>query len=189
MGNSLDYFLDIDKLKQVSKKAGINSLSELCRKANIHKNSITPYVKRKRSPFTQVVLDISRLLNIPVSELISSGTESALEEVRRTTTNIIREGHAVFLFGSRSRGTHKKYSDVDLGITGGKRKIEFEEFSKIKSEFDDRLDNFSLSINLVDLDLAPLDFLTNIEPDLKFFCGDISTANYFLGYLNGRKAS
>lgn len=182
-----NFILDIEKIRIQAKKLGIQNLGELCKKANIHQNSITPYIQKKRSPFTQVVLDIANCLNMPATECICQSEDEVTVKVKQMIMTALNPEHAVFLFGSRARGSANKFSDIDLGITGGNKKITFEEFSKIKSGIDDLFDNFSLSIDLVDLDLAPLDFLVDIEKDLTFLCGNQNTANFFLGYINGRK--
>jgi len=181
------FHLNISKIESLGQQLGISSMAELCKRADINKNSITPYIKGERAPFTQVVLDISEALGVSPMELVSSGEDEVLQCVRNLLLPLLEIDTAVLMFGSRARKSNKKFSDIDLGVTGGAHKLDFDNYSLLKSKADDALDNYHLSVNLVNLDIAPLDFLINIEPDLLYICGNKSSATYFQGYLSGRK--
>ena len=183
----MNYVLNFDKLKNLCQSQGFSSLKALCAKANIHQNSLTPYIKRARSPFTQVVLDLATALNVPVIDLICINDDKEITQVKEVIAPFLPERCAVFLFGSRARGTQKKFTDIDLGITGGKDVLTFSRFSIIKSEIDDAFDNYPLSVNLTNLDIAPTDFIEEVARDLRFLTGDEKAAYYFLGYIDGRK--
>ena len=183
----MSYLLDLDKITLLSADSGLRSLAELCKKAKINKNSITPYIKGERSPFTQVVLDIANALNTSPLDLVSTGEDKITKEIKSRLAPLLEESVAIFLFGSRARKTNKKFSDIDIGVTGGINKIDFETFSLFKSRVDDAFDDYHLSVSLVNLDIAPLDFLVNIENDLVYFNGYKNSASYFQGYLSGRK--
>ena len=183
----MKYILDIDKIRQLGKRSGFNTLKDLCAEASVHYNSITPYIKKERSPFTQVVLDIASALKVSAKDLICKDEEREISSIISSLPPLLGPGQAIFLFGSRARGTQKKFSDVDLGITGGRDKMSFSLFCEIKSSIDDLFEDSPLSINLINLDLAPLSFLEEIEKDMRFICGDEKSANYFLGVIDGRK--
>jgi transcriptional regulator with XRE-family HTH domain len=185
--NNVNFVLDVEKLKAFSRKAGIQTIGELCEKANIHKNSITPYLKGERSPFTQVVLDIAAALRVSAQDLVGVGEDHIVTDLRSRLGTLMESGWSLFLFGSRARGSEKKFSDIDVGVTGGKVKLSFSDFSIFKSKAEDAYDNYPLSLNLVNLDMAPADFLLNIEPDLTFICGNEISSAFFLGYVYGRK--
>jgi len=181
------YVLDIDQITSLSSKAGIRSLAELCKKAKINKNSITPYIKGERSPFTQVVLDIAEALNTPALSLISTGEDKVIKEIKTRLAPLLEDSMGIFLFGSRARKSNKKFSDIDIGVTGGVNKIDFQNFVSFKSKVDDAFDDYHLSVNLINLDMAPLDFSLNIKEDLVYISGNNNSASYFQGYLSGRK--
>lgn len=187
---NVQYFIDIDRVRQLAKAAGLNTLGALCEKAKIHRNSITPYIKGERSPFNQVVLDIASALKVPVTDILLSHEDKSIAALQRALSTVIEEDkQAVFLFGSRARKTERKFSDIDIGITGGKLPISFSSYSRIKSELEDHLDNFPLSLNFVNLDIAPFDFVSRIEKDLIFIAGSQIVANYFLGFIDGKKTN
>ncbi len=185
------YQLDIDKISRLSADLGINSLAELSKKAKINKNSITSYIKGLRSPFTQVVLDIADALNTPALNLVRTAEDEVERELKARLAplldGLLDGSVAILLFGSRARKDNKKFSDIDIGVTGGSTKLDFGTYSIFKSKVDDAFDSYHLSINLVNLDMAPLDFLLNIQQDLVYVCGDNNSASYFRGYLSGRK--
>ena len=74
----------------------------------------------KRSPFTRVVMDISKALNVPAVELIETEQDSLVSELQQMLAPLTPPGQAIFLFGSRSRKTAKKFSDIDVGIMAEK---------------------------------------------------------------------
>ena len=183
----MSYLLDTAKVRALALEANIASLGALCDLAQIHRNSLTPYVKGERSPFTQVVLDIAKALGVPATDIIRQQDDENLLEAKDKFRSVLPAEHALFLFGSRARGDAQKYSDIDLGITGGKSPLGFSEFSRLKTKAEELFDSYPLSINLVNLDIAPDDFLFSISRDLQFFLGDEKTASFFMGYLYGRK--
>ena len=64
-----------------------------------------------------------------------------------------------FAFGSRVKGTHKKYSDLDLAVID-KNNIGL---TKLKNDFDDS--NLSITVDLVDLNLVAPNFKNLIEKE------------------------
>jgi transcriptional regulator with XRE-family HTH domain len=190
MDAKVGFTIDFPKLRSLGLKKGARNLSEICSLAGINKNSITPYVKGERSPFASVVLRLSEAFDVsPLDIIIGSDEDEVISFSRKKFKEALDESEVVFLFGSRARGDHKKFSDIDVGITGGSSKTDFSRFVALKSIIEDKFDNYHLSINLVNLDMAPLDFLLQIEADLLYLCGNEKSAAYFQGYLNARKGS
>lgn len=190
MNTKVGFLIDFSKLRLLGEKIGARNLSEICSLAGINKNSITPYVKGERSPFASVVLRLSEALEVsPLDIIVSSDEDEVISYIKKQIKEALDDSEVVFLFGSRARGDHKKFSDIDLGITGGKSQTDFSRFVTLKSNIDDKFDNYHLTINLVNLDMAPLDFLLQIEADLLYLCGNEKSAAYFQGSLNARKES
>ena len=75
------------------------------------------------------------------------------------------------LFGSRARGTDKKYSDFDIGIYC-KDKIDFAAYSKLLNLVGDWNENELSTVQLVNLNEADPDFLNEIRKDLIFLSGN-----------------
>ncbi len=185
---NMNYTLDIDRVKSLASNAGITSLTELCHKASVHPNSLTPYIKGTRSPLTQVVIEIAAALNVSAHLLLKGdGYDPLIYQIRQVVEEALPQARAAILFGSRARGTAKPYSDIDIGLTGGSKPISFPEFVRIETQIEERFEDFTHTIDLVNLDLAPYHFLTEIESDLKFLTGDDTVAAFFKGFLYGRK--
>ena len=67
--------------------------------------------------------------------------------------NINKDKFKVFLFGSRAKWNHKKYSDWDIGILWDKQ-IEYEKYLKLKRQ----LNELPYLIDLVDFHLVDENF-------------------------------
>lgn len=53
--------------------------------------------------------------------------------IKRTVYKYLSTSYQIFVFGSRARGTNRKYSDVDLGLKGP-QKIDSKTIFKLKNE-------------------------------------------------------
>lgn len=186
--NNVNYCLSKEKLMHFASKLGLRSINEICEAANVHRNSLTPYLKGDRSPYTQVMLDLAAALKVSPDDLIIKTSEDLVNELYRKISPLISDKQlALSMFGSRVRKTEMKYSDIDIGISGGRAKIDFDSFVLIKSQIEDEFDDYSYSLNIINLDMAPDDFLFSIEKDLTFLFGHKECFDYVLGYIDGRK--
>ena len=79
---------------------------------------------------------------------------------------------AVALIGSRAKGTPKKYSDWDLGVTAGGAGLDGLQYIRLKSEVADLAEHLPRSVDLVNLDRAPSWFLENLNYRPVFLGGD-----------------
>lgn len=171
--------------------AGVKSISALADRAKIHRNSLGAYLNGKRSPFTGVVEAIASCLQIdPASLLSRTGNTSkwintVVRALRSTLTS--EPGRALFLFGSRSRGTNKEYSDIDFAIAGGPHPLSSTEFLRVRETLAQAGDDFPIMMDVVNLDIAPADFLTSVAGDLLFIAGDRQVETYFKGLIDGIK--
>ncbi|HMO17711.1 MAG TPA: nucleotidyltransferase domain-containing protein [Oligoflexia bacterium] len=184
----MNFCLSKEKLLYFASKLGLGSFGGLCEAAKVHRNSLTPYLKGERSPYTQVVLDLASALKVSPDELIVEVSEDLGSQLyKRISPLIAGRTLAFFMFGSRARKTEKKYSDIDIGVSGGSARIDFESFVLLKSQIEDVFDDFPYTLNIVNLDMAPDEFLFSIEKDLTFLFGDKESSHYLLGYIHGRK--
>jgi predicted nucleotidyltransferase len=92
---------------------------------------------------------------------------------------------AIGLFGSRARGDAKKYSDWDLGVTGGTTPITSHDYLQLKDRLDDLAEDLPRFVDLINLDRAPPWFLREIDYEPLFLGGDQARWQYFLGVLHG----
>lgn len=56
--------------------------------------------------------------------------------IKQTVYKYLPADYKVFIFGSRARGTNRKYSDVDIGLKGP-QKISLKTIFRLKEEFFD----------------------------------------------------
>lgn len=88
--------------------------------------------------------------------------EQYISFVRQTIQNILPDIE-IYIFGSRTQGKACEYSDVDIALKGEKT-IPFNDFLKIRSEFEDS--TFPYKVDIVDLNELDESFLKIITPDL-----------------------
>lgn len=68
-----------------------------------------------------------------------------------------------FVFGSRVKGTHRQFSDLDLAYKGVPESI----IAQIEGEFEES--DLPITVDLVNLDRCSPDFLKHIQDDLRPF--------------------
>ena len=184
----MDWVLNMERVKELAALRSIESQSELCELAGVHPNSLTPYAKGERSPITQVVTEVATVLGVsPISLIENNKQDSLVCDAQHKFEAILPADLALMLFGSRARKSARKYSDIDVGVTGGAKPISFSSYVKFQSQVEEQFENFSHTINLVNLDKAPQDFLLSIAPDLTFLCGSHTAAAFLQGYISGQK--
>ncbi len=81
------------------------------------------------------------------------------QEIINTILQKYRNNFEFFAFGSRVKGNHKKYSDLDLAVIDLKKTG----LTKLQNEFDDS--NLSITVDIVDLDTISEDFKKLIEDE------------------------
>jgi predicted nucleotidyltransferase len=70
----------------------------------------------------------------------------------------------VYIFGSRAKGTTKKYADLDLAIDYNKQNLPFRILAKLSAAFEDSL--LPYKVDIVDLNDISNEFKSSIENDL-----------------------
>ncbi len=75
-------------------------------------------------------------------------------------------GTEVFVFGSRSRGDHKKYSDLDLAVRAVKA-IQRKTWLEIQEQFSES--TLPFKVDLIEMQKIDPDFQKAIQKDLQAF--------------------
>ena len=90
-----------------------------------------------------------------IPEAARSGAELdrwALDEARRLATDAVRDtGIAVYLFGSRARGTARRFADIDIAIAlaAGDRPVPRDLLALLREQFEES--RIPYRVDLVDL--------------------------------------
>jgi len=74
-------------------------------------------------------------------------------------------GAKVWIFGSRARGDHKKFSDIDILFQIDKKKLPNGFLSRLKENLENS--NFSYKVDLVDFDEIAKNYRENILKDMQ----------------------
>ncbi|MBR1424058.1 nucleotidyltransferase domain-containing protein [bacterium] len=89
-----------------------------------------------------------------------------LDFIKNTLNKYFKDFDACFyIFGSRSKGSFKEYSDVDIAIDNHNLKIDDHTISKIALEFENS--TFPYEVDIVDLNAISDKFKSLIKDDLK----------------------
>lgn len=192
LGVYSDYRLDEQRLRAASAAKGYSSLGALLRRAGLHRNSLNEYLEGGRSVFSSVTRKICDALDCdPLTLLSRKEFPVATDAVSGAVINILEElckdrpRVALFMLGSRARGTHQEGSDIDIAITGGAQKITTEEYLQIKMELQDAVENLPLEVDLINFDQAPRWFVAAITYTPKFMAGNPATFTHAMGVLDG----
>ncbi len=76
----------------------------------------------------------------------------------------IPEGCEVYLFGSRTTGNARKYSDVDIALRNGDAKTDSPTMRKLRDAFE--FSNFPYRVDIIDLNDIQKSFYDSIQNDL-----------------------
>ena len=185
--------IDTAAIKRLMEAKAITSFSELCRLANIHRNSLQPYLKGESSVYSSVFERICKTLDTNPAELILDGKtfdhHGLFALLRDLWSQKEFSRRCCFLFGSRATGDSKKFSDYDIGLSAGLDDTNLTDFFLIKEEILIAVDNLPVSIDIVDFDAAPPWFISEVRNNFHFICGRDLAYQQFLGRVNGiRKA-
>jgi len=182
------YILNKELFETLVKSRGFSSVSDFAATAGVHRNTLRAYLSGSSSVFASSFNKICEALEVDPLELIASG-ETSTAAIRRLLRDV-SIGHpqcAFMLMGSRASGSHKTYSDWDIGITKGREKLSSAEYLKIKSHIQDLADDLPQSVDVVNLDQAPMWFLDEMDTAPQLLAGNRNACNYFLGKLDGIK--
>ena len=167
------YALNIKNIRNSAKIQGYKNLKSLIEKTGLHRNVLNRYIAGAPVLPDSVTKIIRTLgLNIEKAIIWQELTDSKLDIILPLANQIhfSYPNVSVFLFGSRSRGKARKYSDFDICVFS-KNHISLDEYLKILSIKEDFEDQSSFFVDCVNLHNADKSFLKNIFPDLRLLAG------------------
>ena len=193
---SMEYHIDRERFHELIKQKGFAGPSAFSRAAGIHRNTILGYLNGTKSVFADALIRITDYLgvdplNLIVSKSIEPAAENELKELKKIIAKIQNSNPdcCFMLLGSRASGKAKKFSDWDIGITGGSKPIQSSPYLKMKEELEAATDDFVRGVDLINLDQAPIWFYQGIDYQPAYLMGNLDIYNYFRGVLDGIKKS
>ena len=182
-----EVIIDTETLENLLRGRGYGSLSEFASHAGIHRNTVRKYIVGNAPIFSRGLAAISSQLGVQPWQLLKQLHDKPYEELVAKIKAIANHDKqlAFVLFGSRAKKTAKKYSDWDIGVSGGSTPVESNHYLALRQEVDDAFDDFPFGVQLVNLDQAPTWFLQELNTTVQFLCGNIETFNYFIGVIHG----
>lgn len=185
------YQVNSQELKNLIKQMGFVSLSEFAGKFGINRATLNHYFKGE-GPLSESYYKLCESLQIdPISILspVSSNLPSGFYDIMPVVKKLCEHDKslAVGLLGSRAKGTNKKYSDWDIGVTRGQDSIGGREFLNFKQIVDDASDDLQYNIDVINLAAAPDWFLHDINYEPIFLAGNMNAWAFFMGVIHGAK--
>ena len=172
----LNFIINEEKINSAMKAKGINTIEELSKQLNVHRNTILPYLSGQRA-LPDCLDRMLKLLDLTPADAIVKNVKSKIQpglEISPLLSKLItsQTENSYVLFGSRAKRTNKKYSDYDIGVYRI-NKLPFSDLSKLIDLTDDWESDKSYDVNLTNLTLADTDFLQNIRRDWIFLGGNL----------------
>lgn len=185
----MQYRLNMTVLERQLKAKGFSSVSALASQKAIHRNTLKAYIAGEKSPIAAAITRLAEALGVEPLELIATDSRQArlllaIEQAARVFL-LASPSRALLMFGSRARGSAREFSDLDLGVTGGAEPISTSEFLQLKRNLDEVIEEAPLCVDVLNLDLAPEDFLLKISQDLRFVAGDEHKFHFLKGVIHG----
>ena len=165
------YALNVDYIKQVAKSKGYKGLKPLLEQLGLHRNTLDRYMRNSQI-LPKSIEKVFNALDIPIEK----GLYKSISQDDLPIDELVHEIHllypniSIFLFGSRAKGTARKYSDYDLGLYSN-HEISFSDFLKIvelKERFEE---NSPVRVDCVNLTIADKNFITGIFPHIRMLVG------------------
>lgn len=167
------YILDKHKLKSKAQLRGYPSFVALTEKLGIHRNTLNYYLGAKPI-FPEAISKVLAILEVEPQEVISNTVlkQPEFPELVDLVDQLLEKYPpiCVTLFGSRAIKQNRTYSDYDIGLYAA-RGIPTDKYLNLKSLVSDFEEHNAQRIDLLNLELADHEFLSNIAPQLKFLGG------------------
>lgn len=175
--------------RRLLKAQGYLSANDFCTTNRIHRNTLRAYLSGEKSVFADVIERISEKLSVDPLDLLES-VEKGLEPRKRLQEMlkaVFRKYSEVafILIGSRSTRSAKEFSDFDIALSGGEKRLATAMYLRLKQDILDATEPFEYSVDVINLDQAPIDFLRSLESLGIFMGGDESKFDYYKGFING----
>lgn len=184
------YALNTSLLQKYLKQKGYRNVADFVAQTGFNRMTIHHY-QEGNGPFSETYYRLCNTLNIDPLELLtpvlSQNQNLHLDEILPLIKKMAAKYPPVAfgLFGSRAKGKAKKFSDWDIGITGGSEALNTWQYIKIKNDILDLAEDLPRSVDVIFLDAAPLWFWEEMDYTPIFLAGDEKSWQYFLGVLHG----
>ncbi len=157
---------------------GFRSWAELAAQLGLHRNTLGNYLKGAPAlpeALEKVLLALGLSPGEAIREASPRRAVNAMGISRLLDRLNASAGDCAFvLFGSRARGTSKRFSDYDVGVFH-ESGIDFARFSQLLDLVADWNENHVTTVQLTNLNSADGDFLGGISEDLRFLTGSRSS--------------
>lgn len=165
------YELDSKKLTDTIKTSRFKSISKLAQSIGVHRNTISHFFKEGVSVIPESLTKLFSALGKDAREYIVLKNDQR-KEIAFVVDHIheLNPKCCITLFGSRARGTNRKYSDYDIGIYS-REGIDHVTYCKIIDKVDQITDDFPYLVQVVNLNRADQLFMDSIRSDLIFLGG------------------
>jgi len=166
--------LDTERLQRQIHARGYSTLRDFADAVGVHRNTVGNYLSGKTALPNALARILAALdlapadvLSLPIRRRQVPGLvlSDLIEELQVTVPET-----AVVLFGSRARGTAKRYSDYDIGVFSLDA-LDFPTFSRLLDLVSAWNEESLVTAQLVDLTHAGVDFLTGLAEDFVFLAG------------------
>jgi predicted nucleotidyltransferase len=166
--------VDREVIENAMRKKGYRTTKELAQHLGLHRNTLGGYLAGARA-VPEALEKILEVLSLDPAQALRL-TQRRRKNPALTIAKLVDQlsfaatGCCIVLFGSRARGTPKKYSDFDLGVFSEKELV-FKKFSSLLNIVADWNDNSLSTVQLSNLSIADQEFLSSIANDLIFLGG------------------
>jgi len=171
------HVIDRSRLLDAIQKSGFDSVDSFARMLGLHRNTVNYYLSGSGVFPKAVEKMLVALKKEPQELLVNKSTfrgvdhealvAGLVDELRRKSADV-----TFVLFGSRARGTHKNYSDIDIGCFK-QSNMEHSEFRKMLVLAKELAEPLPVAVDLVNLNAAGPGFLKNAAKDWKFLTGSM----------------
>lgn len=174
----MQYVIDQDKFEQGVRDAGFRSVSALAQRLGVHRNSLYHYLSGKNGVYPTVLSNAFELLGIEPSEVIIRDSRRDRYDLKVISPLVdrLQSKYSVgcyILFGSRSKKTHKEFSDFDIGLYAS-NKIAHDVYFDLVEYTAVLAEDLPVEVQLVDLSSATDEFLLEAIPGAKFLGGSLT---------------
>ena len=171
---STQLLLDSTRLRREIRARGFSGVKEFADAVGVHRNTVGSYLSGKTS-LPGALARILEALDLAPAEVLSLSRRRKqvpgllVADLIETLHQAVPEA-ALVLFGSRARGTAKRYSDYDIGVYQIDA-LEFALFSRLLDLVSAWNEESLVIAQLVDLSHADVSFLNALADDLVLLAG------------------
>lgn len=165
------YELDSKKLTDTIKASRFKSISKLAQSIGVHRNTISHFLKEGVSVIPESLTKLFSALGKDAREyiILKDGGRVDIAFIVDCILDL-NPKCCVVLFGSRARGSYRKFSDYDIGIYS-REGINHETYCNTINKVEEITEDFPYLVQVVNLNRADQSFMNNIRSDMIFLGG------------------